>query len=450
MKEKILQEIRSLVQSEEKILLAISGGPDSMALLHCMRAVQEELSLTLLMAHVNHGLRPSAKDEAAFVKGLADSYGLPFYLLEEDVHARARKEKISVETAGRKVRYAFFNKIMAETGSRLATGHHRDDQVETILMHLLRGTGLTGLAGMEADGGILRPLLSASKEEIIALVEKEGIPWVLDESNLETEYFRNRLRHEVLPVLRGIRPGADEALLTLAENARDAKEIVEDAVDAFLSRGKISPEEVLLPTEAFRMEKASMQRAILRGTMLLLKGNVTDMTRAQTEEMRKVWHGRSGGGMDLLDIHFTVTQEGLLARRKTTPSDYCISVPEEGEISVPGGILRVYDTVAAAEDLQQDHRVFLPRNCTKALTWRCRKEGDRFRPFGSGGEKSLAKAMKDLKIRHDLRDQWPLLCSGEQVYWIAGRQKSEETRLSVGSVAKAYEYIPREDKDARI
>lgn len=443
MKEKVAQSIRDLSIENKKILLAVSGGPDSMALFHSMLAMKDELNLQLLVAHVNHGLRPSAEEEADFVSELAARHGLPFYLLEEDMAALGRREQISEETAGRVSRYRFFHRIADETGSLIATGHHKDDQVETVLLHILRGTGVQGLAGMQPDGPILRPLLCVTKEEILHFLEQEGIPWVLDESNLETRYFRNRLRHTLLPLMRELQPGIDETLLTLSENARDAKEIIDDAVSGFVTRGKRRADEIVYRAKDFQAQKPSMQRAIIRATVLLLKGNDTDLSRAQTEEIRRVWNRPSGRGTKLAGLHFVVTQEGLVAKRESGKSQEALVLPTEGEIALPGGLLRIYAAQPTKEDWKNPDILYLPIDQADGLTVRSREADDRIRVFGSGGEKTIAKAMKDLKLRNDLRDSWPLLCRGSQVLWIIGRQKSEETRLTAEKPARAFEYIRR-------
>lgn len=450
MKTKLLQAIRPHIPYGARLLLGVSGGPDSMALLHLLQALQEELSLTLFVAHVNHKLRPQAEDEAAFVAQAAQKFHLPFYLCEEDVAARAKQEKISVELAGRQVRYRFFARIQQQTDARLVTGHHKDDQVETVLMHLLRGTGVAGLSGMQADGAVLRPLLGVSKQELIAYLEAEGIPWVQDASNLKTDYFRNRLRHELLPLLKQLQPGAEQALLTLSENARDAKEIMDDAVGTFLLQAQVQNDEILLPAALYHAQKSSMQRAILRATVLSLRGNEIDLTRAQTEEIRRVFQGVSGRYIALGELVFSVTQEGLLIRKKAEGQAFYLEISGYGEWAVPGGTLRVCAAVPDPVDLRRPNRLYLSEEDAQSLTLRTRQAGDRIRVFGSGGEKSLAKAMKDLKIRQDLRETWPLLCRGNQVYWIVGRQKSEETRLRPGTPVTVYEYIRKGDEDARL
>lgn len=450
MKERVLDTIRSLNISRQKVLLAVSGGPDSMALFHLMAELQEELQTELHIAHLNHGLRPSAGAEAEFVCALAESFGFPFYLRSVVVAELAAEEKIGEELAGRLARYRFFAEIQAQTGALLMTGHHKDDQIETILMHILRGAGLRGLVGMQPDGEVLRPLLGVSKAEILRFLEAEGIPWMLDESNLEPGYFRNRLRHELLPMLRTLQPGAEDALLTLSLNASDALEIVADQTDAFLDKALRSGDEILFSAAAFLQAKPSLQRAIIRAIVLLLNGNETDLTRAQTEEIRAVYHGTSGRRIELSGLLFTVTQQGLVAARIANASGFSLMLPESGELIFPGGKLRIYDAVTTDALLRMKDRLALPRGAGRGLLLRTRLPDDRIRLFGTGGEKSLARAMKDLKIRHDLRDGWPLICHGSQVYWIAGEQKSEETRLEAGVPATVYQYICEGDDDARV
>lgn len=449
MKEKLVKRIATAVPEGAKILVGVSGGPDSMALLHLLLALKEEKKLTLSVAHVNHGMRPSAGEEAAYVASVAEDHGLSFFLKEADVLRVAAEEKIGEEMAGRRVRYRFFSEILEQTGGVLATAHHKDDQIETVLLHLMRGSGLNGLCGMAQKGAVLRPLLSVSKEEILRYLEEEKIRWVLDESNLSPVYLRNRLRHELLPVMRKIEPGVEEALFTLAENARDAQSILSDTVHAFYEQARVKKSEILIPKDAYQAQSPALQREIIREAVRRLNTHAVDLTRAHTLEIQKVWTGASGRGTELLGLQFLVTQEGLLVRRPVACEAFSFPVPREGEVELPDGRLRVFAASAEEEMQRREDVLYLPETVTN-LRIRTRQPGDRIRGFGTGGEKSVAKAMKDLKIRNDLRESWPLLCEGSKVYWIAGRQKSEESRMEPGTRAIGYQYIGREDEDARI
>ncbi|HEU0265427.1 MAG TPA: tRNA lysidine(34) synthetase TilS, partial [Geobacterales bacterium] len=202
----LLEEVRQhrLFQPNETVVVAVSGGVDSVFLLHLLQQLQG-IPLRLIVAHLNHQLRGKESDgDAVFVADLARNQGLPFELAVEDVAQIARLEKLSLEDAGRRVRYAFLNEVADRFGARvIALGHHADDQAETFLMRLLRGAGSSGLGGMmisSRDGRYVRPLLSVTREQIVTAARKAGLLWREDASNADVTYLRNRLRHELLPL----------------------------------------------------------------------------------------------------------------------------------------------------------------------------------------------------------------------------------------------------------
>lgn len=200
------------------ILLGLSGGADSVALFHLLRLYCPKQGLAFSVAHVDHGLRPSAAAEAAFVRDLCDHYQLPFFLKKVDLRALAQKNKRGLEEEGRLVRRAFFEKICRAEGlDYIALAHHADDQAETLLLNLLRGSALRGLGGMRSvSGPYIRPFLGVSKKELLAYLDEAGYDYVEDESNLDPSYRRNRIRREVLPLLEEINPKLRKNLLDLS------------------------------------------------------------------------------------------------------------------------------------------------------------------------------------------------------------------------------------------
>ncbi|MBW2170623.1 MAG: tRNA lysidine(34) synthetase TilS, partial [Deltaproteobacteria bacterium] len=190
----------------DAVLVGVSGGPDSVALLHSLVAIAPKWSLRLVVAHLNHQLRgPTADEEAAFVSKIAAGLGIPCKIASRNVAEYGIRYRLSVQEAARAVRYAFYDEVAAEySADKIALGHHADDSAESILIHLLRGTGPLGLVGIPPvrDGRIIRPLIDLTRKEILAYLERHGLEYVLDRSNLDTDYLRNRIRHQLLPLLR--------------------------------------------------------------------------------------------------------------------------------------------------------------------------------------------------------------------------------------------------------
>ena len=206
MKEKMIQFVRKhhLFSCGDKIVLGVSGGADSVCLLHLLEECRPEWDLSLVVAHIQHGIRGAeAERDAAFVAGLAERLSLPFFLVEGDVPALARDSGMSEEEAGRKFRYEQLERIRREQkADRIAVAHHRDDQAETVLFRLFRGSGARGLAGMAPmRDRIVRPLLFAGRQEIETYLRQQGYEWREDSTNQDTVYSRNRIRREILPLI---------------------------------------------------------------------------------------------------------------------------------------------------------------------------------------------------------------------------------------------------------
>ena len=202
---KVLQYIKehNLITPGDLLVAGISGGPDSMALLHILLQLRPRLNFELVAAHLNHGLRPEAAAEEEFVRDYCQARQVPFYSRRVDIEEIAVRDKKSVEEAGRNCRYQYFNELVAQLGgTRIATAHHRDDNAETVLLNIIRGSGIKGLRGIRpVNGIIIRPLLCVDKNEIETYLAENSVKYCIDLSNYSTDYLRNRIRHNLLPLL---------------------------------------------------------------------------------------------------------------------------------------------------------------------------------------------------------------------------------------------------------
>lgn len=268
----------SLFKCGERVVAGVSGGVDSVVLLHVLSQL-EEYRLELYVAHLDHGLRPESADEADFVRELAAQYHLPFYHRRVELGNRTETERnsigaigmgaIGVEEAARRERYGFLTEVAARTGAtRIAVAHHADDQAETVLLQLLRGAGLQGIAGMEylRKDGVCRPLLGITRREIENYAVKENLHWVEDSSNASLDFRRNRIRHELLPMLaREYNPNVRDALLRLAAIARSAEGYITTEADRFLQNiAELSENLVVITIESFLEAPEALQREMLR------------------------------------------------------------------------------------------------------------------------------------------------------------------------------------------
>ena len=284
------------------VLCAVSGGRDSMVMLHLLSALGAEGGFRIAAAHFNHRLRPTADRDEAFVRDWCRERNIPLTCGAGYVADFAAREGLGVEDAARKLRYAFLESAARDMGAdHIATAHHREDNAETVLLHLLRGTGLQGLGGIApARGAIVRPLLETSRAEIDAYAARNSVPYVEDESNRDTRFTRNRLRLEVLPLLEELSPGCGGRIAAAAELLREEDGHLRREAEALVPEA--SDGAVILPVQVLDRQDAAIRRRLVR-TMGRKLG--AELTKAQTEAVLSL---KSGGCLDL--------PEGLRAVRK--------------------------------------------------------------------------------------------------------------------------------------
>ncbi len=300
LRQRVLQSIREegLIPGGETILVGVSGGPDSICLLHILDHIKETLGVSLHVVHLNHMLRGAASDaDAGYVSRLAQSLGLPATVAARDVPAYKREHRLSVEEAARQVRYDFFTEVAASLGARrIALGHNADDQMETILMHLVRGSGLAGLRGMQpltfwrspASGAcltVVRPLLEIARKEIDAYCQAYALEPRSDSSNYSLDYTRNRFRHELVPLLESYNPNVRAALLRTARAAADAVSYLEEQLSLIWDQvAREQPNGILLDAKALAALHPALRRHLLRRVLERLRVDVTDVEVPQCED----------------------------------------------------------------------------------------------------------------------------------------------------------------------
>ncbi|MEA1871974.1 MAG: tRNA lysidine(34) synthetase TilS, partial [Chloroflexota bacterium] len=299
----------SLIPRKELVVVGVSGGADSVCLLHVLAKWRKRLGIKLHIAHLNHQLRGAESEaEAGYVSTLADSLGIPITIDREDVAAYRIERNLSVEEAARELRYAFLARVAREVGAnRIAIGHTRDDQVETILMHILRGTGITGLCGlapcspmaydsqgMSLQGKrsnllVIRPLLDITREETTMYCQEHQLAPHIDSSNLSLSFFRNRLRLHLLPLLRQYNPGLDQALLRLADIAKEDSALIEQ--QAFGLWDEVARQEnnaIYLDKKQVASLPIALQRQLLRAAVTKLAGDARDIEASHIEAARSL------------------------------------------------------------------------------------------------------------------------------------------------------------------
>lgn len=409
----------------ERVVVAVSGGPDSMVLLHLLCRLQEPLHLHLHVAHLNHGLRgEEGERDAAFVKGWVEKWGLPSTIGRIEV----RKRKGSLQEAARHARYRFLEEVAKAVGaSRIALGHTQDDLAETVLINLLRGAGLKGLAGIPParEGRIIRPLIETSRKEILAYAESQGVPFVVDASNLSEGYLRNRIRLTLLPTLAEYNPRIVKALaraaLILREEDAYLSALAKEALSSLLLQG----EEAALPILALEGLPPALRRRVLREAFSRVSGLSLSWKKTLALE------GLLETPSDRLTLPGGVVAlregERLIFARKPVPGGveavYLLSPADEVELPAFGLRLHFMLLPKEACDLTAASPFCAFFNAEKMqgpLCVRAWRPGDRFFPLGLGGSKKLQDFFVDLKIPRWRRHSIPLLLSREQIAWVVG------------------------------
>jgi tRNA(Ile)-lysidine synthase len=447
---------------ENPLLLGVSGGPDSLYLLHIMHA----LGYSLIAAHINHGLRPEADAEEHLVEQFTGQLRVEFISTRVDAQAYAEQHSLSIEEASRMVRYRYlFEQAQARSAGAVLVAHTADDQVETILMHLLRGSGLAGLQGMQVctlpnpwsrQIPLVRPLLSTWRADIMAYLEQHSIQPAIDRSNLDTTYFRNRLRYELLPYLEEYNPRIRGNLLRMGQILQaDFGLIMHQVMRAWdATLAKEEPGLLAFRQTAFLEQPISIQRYLLRKAIAHHFPSLRDIDFECIERGLKFLNERRAHGQADLMVGLRLICEGGLfwvvpASAELPVSDFpalthakVLNLDANDELFLNDGwLLRAEPVADVKSALQQsvsnlDHyQAWLDVAELKLpLTVRCRKTGDHMQPIGMSGHTiKVTDLMINQKIPSRARRTWPLVCSGDDILWVPGCRQSEVAQFKPGS-----------------
>jgi tRNA(Ile)-lysidine synthase len=433
----------------ERVLVAVSGGPDSVALLHLLRSLHDELSLTLGVAHLDHGLRGAeSQADARYVKSLARRLDLPVTVGRADVPAYATEKGLSLETAARELRYSFLEEVAeGQKYDRVALGHTASDRVETVLQHLLQGTGLYGLRGMPAARGpFIRPLLTAWRSETEAYCRQQRLRPRLDATNLDPEgALRNRLRHELLPQLRAqFNQQVEEALLRLAEAAEAELDWTEPQVQAAYRRlARENEASVGLDLAGLRELPPGLRFRVWREAWTHVYGNNMEIRAAHYEALERLLEESQTGRKVTLPEDFRVekmynelflgTSLASLEPDGRWPERV---LPLPGRVDLPeiGVTLRAKLLTACPKNLGHAQREMVVADADRVaapLRVRPWQAGDTLIPLGMSGHKKLQDLFVDEKVPARQRERLPLVVDGAgTVVWVVGVALSETVRVT--------------------
>ncbi|RJP30706.1 MAG: tRNA lysidine(34) synthetase TilS [Phycisphaerales bacterium] len=453
-------EVEGRLKRGERVVVGVSGGPDSMALLHILTRLSREFqwNFQLMVAHLNHGLRDlESEKDAAFVQAAADSLELPATIEFRDVRALAGEQGRGIEETARQARYAFFERVAKKHGSKIvALAHHSDDNAETILHRILRGTGLRGLSGIpayrpmnfERTVRVIRPLLRHTRQEILEYLQDQGVAYREDKSNESLESTRNRIRHQVMPLLeREINPQVRDALLRLGEQAHWLEEFLRETVQRTFDTLVISHTDQTLELNVDAMGRKSpiVQTELVRlayssfglGEQDLSFGHLVSVLDLVGEHTSGKQVNLPGGMTVKRQYHRLVFSLPSDQPRETIASEIAVHVP--GRTVLP---IRRLEISCQVLEFEAGQAVQCRDRSTRTLEFvsydaihlplvvRSRRPGERFWPLGAPGTKKVSDFLGDVKVDPAERDRVAVLCDQLGPIWIIGHRIDERVKLT--------------------
>lgn len=458
--QKIIHTIESgeLLHPFDTVLAGVSGGPDSICLLDVLAVLSRRMSLRIGVAHLNHNLRLDEADrDAAFVRSMAAKYGLSYYEKKIDIRNAAKKAQISIEEAGRHHRHAFFHEIASTQGfSKIALGHHRDDNAELFLINLLRGSGPAGLSGMPpVRNNLVRPLIHLDRNEIMDYLAENQLAYRDDASNADPAYLRNRIRHELLPLLKQhYNPRIEQTLNRTAEILRSEQNwqaaLVDSSLEQFTTVSN-ERERMFRIADLKGLHKALLRR-MLRESIRQIKGNLRSISHAQVESAIGLIHqNRSRARIDLPariqivkdDDKFIIRREPdrLRASRPFPPPPVYRYALDLENLPVHLWIPEIQKTIILSRwsggsfpdlhDTAGKGRVFFDLDRIRPpLTARNPEPGDRFIPLGMKGSQKIKDFFINNHIPRPERPYHPVIESRRGIIWLAGQRVSETVKVT--------------------
>ncbi|MGA8942312.1 MAG: tRNA lysidine(34) synthetase TilS [Thermoactinomyces sp.] len=454
---RLYQEIesRELIKPDDKILVGVSGGPDSMALLFSLKQLEQDFGFRLFAVHVNHHLRGKESDEdEKHVRRCAQAWEIPVDVVHINVPEKLKQHGGNKQALARRLRYQAFKQIADKRKvDRLALAHHVDDQIETVMMRLIRGTGLKGLAGMKWKRNwenyvLIRPFLGFTKEEIIRFCEQNRIIYREDSSNRSSVYTRNRIRQELIPLLKTFNPRVEEAILKLTDLIQEEEKEWETLVNKAFEQVVINRDEqcYILDNSGFLHLSVALQRRVVKLILsYLCHQDMTELSLDKVDQVLKLAKNQNPSAM--INLFNEVVAErvygNLIIKKNPSKPDNVgpkqeiqkrIWLPRSGKASLPGflGTIEIIESDKPIHRLKnvRDKAVFDLDLLKEPLYVRARQPGDKMHCLGMSGRKKVKSLMMEAKIPRKLRTSYPIVGSGEELIWIPGVKRSDKALVT--------------------
>lgn len=426
-----------LLKRGDSVLVALSGGPDSIALLHLLYELKGKYHISLAAAHLDHGIRPESAEEREFCRNLCRRLKVRFHSKKVNVPALSKKTGLSLEEAGRQARYGYFDSLSQRFGySKIATGHTADDSVETIIFNMIRGSGLRGIAGIPAKRSrIIRPLIDVGKDEIVRWLKANGIEYVVDRTNLSMAFTRNMIRRRIIPQLEKLNPRARRNILRMAKFAAEEVKFIDSlAVSVFEKALKqAGKSKIALDLGKLKGYDRKLRKRVIGEAYVRLNGSRTRPLSGSLERAAGLLDGRNGARAPLGRNIWIEKSHGRIfvfrdfARRK----EVHLSIPgrttiPDSDVHLEAEILRrskVRSLKTAPDTALIDH------DRVKNAIVRSWRKGDKIRPFGMRGRRLLSDVFSDKKIPSPERAEVPLVVIGGNIAWVAGVMLSDDFKI---------------------
>lgn len=444
LKEKVKENIRRnrLIDPGALVIVSVSGGPDSLCLLHLLFQLREELHFVIYVFHLDHRTRDGeSTEDARYVESIARSWNLPITLAEADIEEISQRERRSFQSVAREIRRNHLLQLADSLGaSRIATGHQADDQVETFLFRLLRGSGPKGLGGMSyREGRFIKPLLNIWRREIEDYCQAAGLSPRMDWTNREMKYGRNKIRNELIPYLeREFSPALRDIVFRTAEISRDEEEVMDSlAEELFQNLAVVREDSVQFYVKELARQPRALVRRILRRSIQRVKGDLLDVDFLPLEEAVRALaedeplHILMEGGLEVYREYDRI----LVAKRSRygEPGLRERKLPLEGELDLPeaGLVLKTREMDYNRESpIPQGNTVWMDLGKIvpplKVRGWRA---GDRFIPLGMKKIKKLQDFFVDSKVPRRARKRVPIVEDSQKIVWVAGLRMDQRVRI---------------------
>lgn len=442
-------DCQELIKNGDTILIACSGGPDSLALTDIFCKLKNEYELKLAVAHLDHMIRgEESKADAKFVKEFCKQRDIIYFEKSVDVPAYAQKYSLSTEDAARSVRYQFLREVAKKLGgAKIATGHHKDDQAETVLLHLLRGAGSSGIGGIRPlNCGIIRPLLSVSRAEIEKYCQEMNLRPRIDATNLVPFYLRNKVRLQLLPELeKEYNPAIKEALCRSGELIGTEHQFIRAYTENYFDQfTKFENEKIIFQKNELGKLHLAIKRELFRLAIEKIRGHLKEISFFHIEQM--IWFAENGKvrtvlelpgrlilkcGYDALELYYLHDKE-IQPVKEFEPIR--LMVPGKTEVPELGIVVETEIFHRYIRVLNRNQIICDMDKLNQPLYVRRRKPGDRFQPSGMNGSKKLKDFFIDCKIEQEKRNYVALFCSQEEIFWVGGLRQSQNSMVTSETV----------------